>query len=93
MQIKVNNFNQEEYEKSVSRVASKLNTEDRRMVRNILIAVKDSIDDAVELQKRLDSIDLTEAPKRVAQPKPVEEKNKVKEDEEVEETEYEIDAE
>lgn len=87
MQIKVNNFNQEEYEKSVSRVMSKLNIEDKRTIRNVLIAVKDSIDDAVELQKRLDSIDLTEAPKRVAQPKPVEEK------EEVEEAEYEIDAE
>ena len=51
MQIRVKEFNQEDFENSVARVLSKLNLEDKRVIRNILIAVNDAIEDALELQK------------------------------------------
>lgn len=91
MQIKVNKFDQELYEKSVTRVAQVLSLEDRRAVRDTLIVLKDAIDNALELQKRLDTLDLTVQQKRAPQPKPVAEKTE--EPEVVEEPEYTIDTE
>lgn len=71
MQIKIKEFNQEKFETSASRVISDLSLEDKRVIRNTLIAINDAIEDALELQKRLDSVVL-EQPKRTAQIKPKE---------------------
>lgn len=94
MQIRVKEFNQEDFENSVARVLSKLNLEDKRVIRNILIAVNDAIEDALELQKKLDSISL-EQPKRVPQPQPKEpivEKEEVVDEKQVfEDSVFEVD--
>lgn len=85
MQLKVKEFNQISYEESIARVLPILNLEDKRAVRDALIQVIDSIDNAIAIQKRLDSINLEEVKKKV-KPKP-------KEEPVAEEVDYEIDEE
>ncbi len=81
MQIKVKPFNQEVYEQSIARVLPRLELADKRAVRNSLLAINDAIEDAIEIQKRLDSIDLNERiaqvkPKKIETEEPIEEDDK-----------------
>ncbi len=83
MQLKVKEFDQTSYEESIARVLPILNLEDKRAVRDALIQVIDSIDNAIVIQKRLDSINLEEVKEKV-KPKP-------KEEPVVEEVDYVVD--
>lgn len=85
MQLKVKEFDQTSYEESIARVLPILNLEDKRAVRDALIQVIDSIDNAIVIQKRLDSINLEEVKEKV-KPKP-------KEEPVAEEVDYEINEE
>lgn len=85
MQLKVKEFDQTSYEESIARVLPILNLEDKRAVRDSLIQVIDSIDNAIAIQKRLDSINLEEVKEKV-KPKP-------KEEPVVEEVDYVVDEE
>lgn len=85
MQLKVKEFDQVNYEESIARVLPILNLEDKRAVRDALIQVIDSIDNAIVIQKRLDSINLEEVKEKV--------KSKPKEEPVAEEVDYEIDEE
>lgn len=85
MQLKVKEFDQTSYEESIARVLPILNLEDKRAVRDSLIQVIDSIDNAIAIQKRLDSINLEKVKEKV-KPKP-------KEEPVVEEVDYEVDEE
>ena len=51
MQLKVKEFDQTSYEESIARVLPILNLEDKRAVRDALIQVIDSIDNAIAIQK------------------------------------------
>lgn len=86
MQLKVKEFDQVNYEESIARVLPILNLEDKRAVRDALIQVIDSIDNAIAIQKRLDSINLEEVKENKVKSKP-------KEEPVAEEVDYEIDEE
>jgi len=86
MQLKVKEFNQVNYEESIARVLPILNLEDKRAVRDALIQVIDSIDNAIAIQKRLDLINLEKLNETKVKPKP-------KEEPVAEEVDYEIDEE
>lgn len=58
MQIRVQEFNQEEFEKSFARVIKVLSLEQKTSVRNTFLGVVDAINQANETKRVLDEISL-----------------------------------